>query len=461
MKTTASGQARSTLELVMFSVIFCALSTLLQATVVAGEKQFVTWAAGKAVYFESLDVQDVLPEDFSFLDKALEGKRIIYIAESDHWVNQKYDYRLTLIRHLFNRGWRRIGMEMDFCDGKRVDRYLDTGDPSHLERVALYGYKGGWREDRDDIPQGFPGIRAPKFRKAFVSQERRFLRQLRSLSESRRKGTPRLSWFGFDVGLMPCVAYEDAQEILANHASNPAIQEVLKRLRRVEAESRDAEAQRLVGLLGFIETESSSIQKTVGKDRAEDLVRTLQHQVDYLLFADAAKEGASTLNWYHGLVRREQRMASLVDEILADLKPGEKIILMGQVLHLSKNSEGITLGPIGASAPSMWVSIGTHLARKFPGEVYSVWMMYDHGRHGSVLLPDGVEEVPSDSTSVEHLLAQVGETFFLPLKSGGDGESYLREKRHFRQNGSVASGVIAEQADALFFIREVTELVEE
>lgn len=460
MKTSTCGQFRNTLQFLLLAAVFCGSGALSSTPCAEGEEEFVAWVEQKAVHFNSLDWREADTGDFSFLDRALEGKRIVYLGVSDHWVNQKYDYRLLLINHLFNRGWRRIGMEMDYRDGERIDRYLETGDPAHLTRVALYGYRGGWREDRDDGPEGFPGIHVPRFRRAFLHQERAFLGQLRSLNESLPSGSPRLTWFGFDVGLFPCVAYEDAYGILAHHEDEQIIREVQRRLSRVEGESRTEEAQRVEDILRFMETKFSSLARILGEDQAKNLARILRHKVDCLLFSDAAKEGPRTANWYHGLVRREQRMVWLMEEILADLPADEKIILMGHNLHLSKASESIRLGPIGSSAPTMWSSIGTHLERRFPGEIYSVWMMYDHGRHGSILSPEGVADVLSNPASVEHLLSEAGAFFVLPLTSGDKGESFLDEESNFLQNGSLASGVIAKQADALFFVREATELAE-
>lgn len=307
MRTVVPRQMLNPMQVFSCAIVFLMLCMTSGIPAAADEKQFVTWVDEHAVHFNySIDWHNVNPDDLSFLDNFFEGKRIVYLGESDHWVNQKYDYRLILIRYLFNKGWRRIGMEMDFCDGKHIDRYLETGDSSHLERIALYGYKGGWRGDRDDIPEGFPSFRNPEFRKAFRYQEYRFLGELRLLNESIERRSTRLSWFGFDVGILPCVGYEDAREILAEHKLEPTIREIQQRMQRVEGESRTEEIQRFENLLEFIEKKSHSIRKTLGEDRAKSLVRTLQHQVDYLHFADAAKEGPRTMKWFHGLVRREQ-----------------------------------------------------------------------------------------------------------------------------------------------------------
>jgi hypothetical protein len=107
----------------------------------------------------------------------------------------------------------------------------------------------------------------------------------------------------------------------------------------------------------------------------------------------------------------------------------------------------------------MWLSIGTQLERKLPGEIYSIWFTYDHGRHASMILPEAFEDVPSDPTRFESLLAQACDgPYILPLNGGGAGSAYLDEPRNFLQNGATASAVINRQADAIFFIPVATEL---
>ena len=45
-------------------------------------------------------------------DEALKGKRIVYLGEMDHFVAERMEFRLMLIRELSRRGFRRIGLEM-------------------------------------------------------------------------------------------------------------------------------------------------------------------------------------------------------------------------------------------------------------------------------------------------------------------------------------------------------------
>jgi erythromycin esterase-like protein len=426
-----------------------------------GEKAFLEWVGETAIQLDSAgDGSWATSADLSFLDEALRGKRIVYLGVSDHWISEKYDYRWLMIKYLVENGWRYIGMEMDVCDGRRMDRYLATGDSTYLKQVALYGYKGGWRGDRDDSPQGFPAIDDPNFGRGFLKQGYRFLGELRSLSETRLPGPERLHWFGFDLGLFPSVAYEDAESILSARRSDPLVQEIARRMQRVEGETRVEEAQRLDDLVGFIESDPGKVIAILGEVQTKRLVRTLRHQAENVLFREAAKDGPSTMDWIQGLMRRERHDMSVLDEIFEELPPGEKVILMGHNLHLNKDSDNIGFGPIGASALNMWTSVGTHLARKFPGEVYAIWMMYDHGRHNVLTSPAALEEVQTNPSTVEHVLAKAGAVFYLPLNTGDEREGFLHERQQFLQNGAMANGVVADQADALFFVREATALAQ-
>jgi hypothetical protein len=48
----------------------------------------VNWIRENAVHLDYEDWHDIDIEDLSFLDEALEGKRIVYLGVSDHWVHE-------------------------------------------------------------------------------------------------------------------------------------------------------------------------------------------------------------------------------------------------------------------------------------------------------------------------------------------------------------------------------------
>jgi hypothetical protein len=107
----------------------------------------------------------------------------------------------------------------------------------------------------------------------------------------------------------------------------------------------------------------------------------------------------------------------------------------------------------------MWPSIGSHVAKRLPDQVCSIWMLYDHGRHAKLTRETIIEkDVPSNPYAIEHILAKAGSAFFLPFHTGDPRESYLEHPRNFQMNGRPIGGVVANQADAIFFVAEAHEL---
>ena len=175
-------------------------------------KAFLTWVQDRAIELDSLEWRSADLGKLAVLDKLLEGKRIVYLGEPDHYVREKYDFQLIFIRYLFERGWCHLGMEMGRADGQRIDRYLESGDMAWLNRVASYGYKGDERANRKDIPKDLTPKKSDRSFVTNIHEEQFwFQKQLRSLNEVLPPGKPRLRWFGFDADLRPGGAYVDAE----------------------------------------------------------------------------------------------------------------------------------------------------------------------------------------------------------------------------------------------------------
>ena len=141
-----------------------------------------------------------------------------------------------------------------------------------------------------------------------------------------------------------------------------------------------------------------------------------------------------------------------MDELLARLPSDEKIILMGHNLHLSKDYRTVRFGQL-----QMWPSVGSHVHSRLPGEVYSIWMLYDHGRHGNVSA-QAFQYVPSHPRRIESLMSRAGGAYLLPLGSDDPRAAFLDEARGFVINGGQGSGLLRKSADALFFVSEVHEV---
>lgn len=423
------------------------------------EEEFVKWASGNAIELETVNWRGIDLEKLSFLDKALEGKRIVYLGEADHYVHEKWDYQMILIRYLVEKGWRTIGMEMDYVACRKMNRYIQTGDESELDDVAWRGMETCGRKDRDDRVTAFRALENEEFVSLLEGEVKWLFDQLRIINAELPPEEPHVRWFGFDVTMFPWCGYEEATDLLKDHASDPFVAEILQRLELRDGETRLQEAQRLYGVAELLEESEGKLNGLLGRGDARELKRIIRNLADSYEFTDAAVAGPTSPKWLPALIKRELSMGRLMSDLLDDTLKEEKIIMLSHVLHLSKDSDTLCLGPVGSGAPGMWLSIGTQLARKLPGEIYAIWFTYDRGRHASFILPEAFEDVPSDPTRFESLLAQACDgPYILPLFSGGAGSRYLDEPRNFLQNGSTASAVINRQADAIFFIPVATEL---
>ncbi len=117
-------------------------------------RELKAWASERAIRLELPLRSESNFERLAALDTAIAAKRIVYLGEPDHFIHEKYDYRLLMLRYLVSRGWNHIGEEMGLVDGYRINKFLASGDSDYLDRVPMYGYKGGQRADRDDSATG-------------------------------------------------------------------------------------------------------------------------------------------------------------------------------------------------------------------------------------------------------------------------------------------------------------------
>jgi erythromycin esterase-like protein len=418
------------------------------------EEEFVQWVKERAIHLDTLDWASIDSSMLSLLDKEVEGKRVVYLGEPDHYIHEKYDFQLILVRYLFERGFRYVGYEMGIFGGRLIDAYLESGDSSCLDLSRVFGEERYVREDRDDTPRGFPALKNPEYRKSQLSEVQWFLEQLRELNERLRPREKRLHWFGFDVDILSGVGYQEIRKRLKSHASHKVIREILKRMDLVQGESVLEEAKRICDLIKYVDNSADTITSIIGNREYMFLTRDLQSLQDGLIFLDAFKKAPSP-EWEPALREREKNIFRQMDELLEGLSEDDKIILIGHNMHLSKDYRKAWL----RSVP-MWPSIGTHMVRRFPGKIYSIWMLYDYGRHGNMWNDSFYEDVPSHPLRVESLFTKAGLRFILPFHSQDPREKYLDEDRNFVANGRLAHGFIRSQADAIFFVSEVTPIRE-
>jgi len=164
-----------------------------------------------------------------------------------------------------------------------------------------------------------------------------------------------------------------------------------------------------------------------------------------------------------------------LDAIVDGLGGEEKLILLGHNVHLSKDAANLAFHPqfsgfwglrsllrawgyrmylkLAGWPTNMGDSVGTHLHRRFPRQVLSIWMLY--GR-GSLMTPRGPRTIRLRGDSIESLLAQVGDRFLLPLNEVDPQARAILSHANVRlMEGRCASTDLTTQADAIYFVREV------
>jgi Erythromycin esterase len=346
-----------------------------------------------------------------------------------------------MLNYLAGRGFTHLGEELGASDGTRIERFIATGDESQLERVTIYGYAGATRSDRDDTPTG---ILRDSFGEAyptalFAAEQKRFAHGLRKIG---------VHFFGFDIDPLPGGGYEDLAEILDSMPVDATVDRIRNALERVPGETIDQEIARLGEALKLIEAGHF--------DALRYSATCLRDSFDYVRITYPAKT-FEALN--PGMAFRERYMHRQVDRMLGHMRANEKLALMSHNMHLCRAPDAIAernagAGPGGKTDPPL----GAWLAARYPDEIFSVWMLIGRGRD-SQPFPTLSKEIREKAGTLNTLLGEIGDCFVLPIDASDARARLLTENIEIMHdgNGGVRTA-IARQADAIFFVRDVTPL---
>jgi erythromycin esterase-like protein len=417
---------------------------------------FIAWAREHAIPFELQESGDDEQQTFARLDPLLAQKRIVYLGEEDHWIHEKNEVRLLLLRYLFSRGWRYIGEELGYSDGLRIDHYLETGDEAALGRIATYGYQGALRTDRDDTPTGILQEGHDRYPvRAFAEEQLRLTKALRALQEQQAPGSPRLHFFGYDLDALAGGGYEDLATLLQPYHAEPVIAAVNA---RVAGETVEQEITRLQQAEEFLLAQQAVLQNLLGPDDAQRLTHWTRTLRDSFAFIQLAHPATTLASLSEAMAAREKAMVRHVTTVLSHMKPEEKLVLMGHNRHLAKASSRIKQAGSALPGGGRVPSLGTTLNQLFPDQVFAIWMLHDHGTSSQ---PFGnlSNQYVSKRGSLNALLAEVGAYYLLPTQAN-DLRTHLlsREMEIIGIYNLPFRASIAQQADALFFVRRVSPL---
>jgi erythromycin esterase-like protein len=419
-------------------------------------RELKAWASQHAIRLDLPLKTERNLERLAALDSALDHKRIVYLGEPDHFIHEKYDYRLLMLRYLVSRGWKHIGEEMGVVDGHRINRFLTGGDSDYLERVPMYGYKGSQRTDRDDSATGLLKDSFTAFPLApFVAEQKSFARGLRDIATAH---LGELGFFGFDIDALPGAGYEEITEMLASVADDARVANILAKLARVAGETRVEEVARLDSAIQLIDAELDAPSRLLGAARAADIARFARALRDSFHYTQAAYPASDWPSVNVAMAMREESMHRNVTARLAEVGETAKVALMSHNLHLAKDFDRIKgnfgAGPGGGRVPAL----GTYVNRMFPEKVFSVWMLCNRGRDCQPFSFCTCEINPVDG-SLNSILSEIGPALILPLHTDGPRPALLDSKMQIQMDGQPGiRAAIAEQADAIFFIDEVSPL---
>jgi protein-S-isoprenylcysteine O-methyltransferase Ste14/erythromycin esterase-like protein len=431
------------------------------STARSSSEAFLAWARRSAILMPASHDE---PRDASAqaaLERMLGGKRFVFLGEPEHCIVEKYPFRLTLIRYLFARGWRHVAMETGRSMGWRVDRYLATGDTSHLVDVGVERLNPQDRAIHGRILE-------------FIKQkEEPFHEQLRCISESREQGTPRLRYWGYDLDLGMALGSVEPMRHLLEGYTDRRVQELLNSINTLTGLSVEEQLTRIEELWDRVATREDIL--------SDDTLGELQSWLSLLHDSVAAEKRPRMTQDRHGhhvwRGQREHSMMQYLDQIV-DIVGDDKLILMGHNGHLSKDASGLRFRPqlsrfwgwcswfraVGHEAFSRLTrcpldigtpdgSVGSHLHERFPGQVLSIWMLYGQG---TLMMPGGPRTVRLHGDTVESLLAQIGDRFLLPLSDVDPQARAVLSNANVRTSwGYYASADLTAQADAIYFVREV------
>jgi hypothetical protein len=406
------------------------------------DNDFVIWAQRQAIPIEELDSERGQRE----LDALFADKRFVFLGESDHYIDEKYEFQLQFIAELYKRGWRYVSTEgFGRSDSFRIDHFLETGRDLYRIRELRY----------------FPVLCAcrlfPLLRPLTIPHFERWQRRLWQISQIRALGqvNDRLHCVAFDLDFAPGGAFDDVRQRLEPYIKkHPPIQEFLDSFLSLRKESPGERLIRLDALTQKLDERKTPIEILLPSETYAEIYSDIviyRESIRFLL--KWGKEGREKY------IKRERVMMDQFDDVLMKLNPDEKVILMGHCMHLSKKSGSVGKLYSGYFVPT-WPSIGEHIANRFPDSVCSIWLMYDHGTNLKNRAR-GVDRfalgrIESSPECVEHLLARVPhKNFLIPID--GKGKEYLDKDRRIRVHGSIpARANLAKQVDAIYFVREAT-----
>lgn len=402
---------------------------------------FVKWARDTAIPVERWKMN---PKLDAWLERAVAGKRIVFIGEPGHFFNEKYEVQLLLIEHLAKRGYRHLFIEgLGATMATIVDEFVRTGvrAPNVKPEVDRRGHY------RHRVQGGLARDDASEFHRRHQAAQRRFFDALHKLSASLPENLGPLTIHPLDVDMIAGGCMFSVADLLNSYEDGTPLADLKRRCARVPDEPIANWLARVEDVRAIIKRNADGVLNPMKPTERSLLRQYVDCLVESLAFV-VTRQADGKLD--RALVRREPAMYRQVKFALDRLPPNAKVIMMAQNNHLSR---------IGADTTrARQPSVGEMIEAAHPGKVFSLWMLHDHGWLLNPMAKKPLVQLRSDPQRVESLMRRAGATYVLPLHTGADGERYLDVKRRISYFTWFETATLTRQTDAIFFIDEITPL---
>ena len=408
------------------------------------EEQFAAWVQANAIPVQRWEMNPALE---AYFDAALHDKRIVFIGEPGHFFREKYDVQLMLIENLARRGYRHVFIE---GLGATMSAIVDDFVASDAQFTAPGADAGTFERYRARVLGRPPDAEASEFQRRLSAAQWRFFNALRQINAAQPEQIGPLAIHPLDIDSAPGGCRLTINDLLDRYPDDHR----LAALRADCARQGDDEplAQwraRLETMRSRIERNTDDLLMVMSPADRHSLRQCIDCLVESLAFTET-KKADGVLD--RALVRREPAMFRQVQFAMEQLPADARVIMLAHCNHLARVGADLTR----ARRPS----VGELLSAAYPGEIFSLWMLHDHGWLLNPLSPEPVQKFPSDPERIESLMVRAGSTYLLPLHTGGVGERYLDEKRRFSYFTWYETATLNRQTDARFSLDEIRPLTE-
>ena len=364
------------------------------------------------------------------LDEDISRADLVFLGELDHFIHEKSDARLLFCRYLIDRGWRSFAEELSWSDGLRVQHFLrDQGD---LDRLALFGWSGDLRKDRDDRPTG---IFRPSFdlypTDLMAAEQARFYSGLKAAA-----GEVPVAYHGFDIDAAPGGGYAD---ILREMSTDAGL--FHRALSRVPGETLGEEAGRLAAL--------------VPSAPSLEIAASLRATAESLRYVEMTYSAETYEATAPGIAYREGCMKRRFDDIRS-LTGNAPMVLMGHGLHLAKDDLlGRELAGVGPGG-GIECSLGHHLVQDRHFKAVSIWFVHGAGED-SQPFPGLPRRFDYPANTLNRRLAPLGAPTLIPI-TGAPSGLFDRPLGVGGMYNSVQQATLQGQVDAILYLPRVTPM---